>query len=1037
MEIPHALIEQVRAGKVALVLGAGANIGAKRPDGNAPPLAIELRDLLSKHFLGNKYSDDSLAWVAELAISSNDLRTVQDFIAQEFNNLQPAEFHKLIPTFRWRGIVTTNYDCLIEQVYSQAKNPIQEIVPFLSNDDRVDEKLRSPNHLGLLKLHGCIRQTDNAKIPFILTSDQYATHRIGRDRLFNMFMEWGTENTIVFIGHAVQDPDLRSILLEISSKITSRPRYYLVKPNANPPEVDFWNEKRISVLQSTFSEFLEGLDSAIPSELRPLLKVIDQSHPIKKRYIINKPLDSIVLDFLQNDVQYIHSGLEYENSTPQHFFKGFELGWYPILEKLDVRRQLTDIILNDVILRSEEDRPTISELYLIKAEAGAGKTIFLRRLAWEASTEADILCLFAYKQGVPSFDTLQEIHRSTSERIFLFIDDAGDNTSLISSLLVESKKVKLPLTILTAERTNEWNVYCENLTGYLNDQYQLRYLNHKEIEKLVNLLKEHNSLGPYLINKSFEEQVEEFEQKAGRQLLVALYEATMGIPLEEILLNEYQQINPPQAQSLYITVCVLNRLNVPVRAGLIARVHGIGFDQFQEKFFAPLEHVVHVQKGRPGSDYNYIARHSEIAQIVFERVLTEPNDRYNEYVRILKNLNISYSSDRISFRGLVRAKSLHELFPNYEDVKAIYEVSQTAVGPDPYLYQQMANYERIRPGGNYQKAQELLRTARELAPRDSSIIHTSAELARTRAENSTEHLERMKFRREARSLLSLMQSDPQSKRYATVTLAKLENDDLVDLLKNKDPVDRDIDEAIRNIDRLLEKGKQEYPDDHHLLAVEAEFAQLINDNKRVHKALQEAFNANPRDPYIAGRLAKVYEREGNPDEAKKCLSKALDGNTGNKKLNYQYACLIKTTDPSNQELISYHFRRAFSKWDNNYEAQFWCARYEFENAEHLKRQEAKEIFRRLRSVPMNHAIRIKIRDKIMENNSPKIYTGTVSRAEIMHGFIEVDGHGDYIFFHKNEVYEESIRNKIRTELRVSFNIGFSFKGPEALDIKLT
>lgn len=657
-------------------------------------------------------------------------------------------------------------------------------------------------------------------------------------------------------------------------------------------------------------------------------------------------------------------------------------------------------------------------------------------LAWEASTEADTLCLFTYKQGIPNFDTLQEIHRSTSERIFLFIDEASDNTSLISSLLIESRKVKLPLTILTAERTNEWNVNCEDITGYLNDEYKLRYLNHKEIENLVNQLREHDSVGPNLINRSFEEQVKEFEQKAGRQLLVALHEATMGIPFEEILLDEYQQISPPQAQGLYITVCVLNRLNVPVRAGLISRVHGISFDQFQEKFFAPLEHVVHVQKGRSSSDYNYTARHPEIAQIVFERVLTEPNDRYNEYVRILKNLNISYSSDRISFRGLIRAKPLHELFPNYTDVKEIYEVARTAAGEDPYLYQQMANYERIRPDGNYQRAQELLKEARELAPRDSSIIHTSAELARIRAEKSTGHLERVKFRREARTLLSLMQSDPQSKRYATVTLAKLEIDDLVDLLKNKDPVNRDIDEAIRNIDRLLEKGKQEYPDDHYLLIVEAEFAQLINDNKRVHKALQEAFDANPRDPYIAGRLARAYEREENIGEAKKCLSKALEGNSGNKKLNYQYACLIKTTDPSNQNLISYHFRRAFTKWDNNYEAQFWCARYAFVSSEHPKRQEAKEIFRRLRSVPMNHEIRIKIRDKIMENNSPKIYTGTVSRAEITHGFIEVDGHGGNIFFHKNKVHDESTRNEIRMELRVSFNIGFSFKGPEALDVKL-
>jgi len=60
------------------------------------------------------------------------------------------------------------------------------------------------------------------------------------------------------------------------------------------------------------------------------------------------------------------------------FLSGFDLGWYPINANLDVRRNLTDVVLNDVILRPEEDRPSMTDLYLVKAEAGAGKSVFLR-----------------------------------------------------------------------------------------------------------------------------------------------------------------------------------------------------------------------------------------------------------------------------------------------------------------------------------------------------------------------------------------------------------------------------------------------------------------------------------------------------------------------------------------------------------------------------------------------------------------------------------------------------------------------------------
>jgi len=62
------------------------------------------------------------------------------------------------------------------------------------------------------------------------------------------------------------------------------------------------------------------------------------------------------------------------------------------------------------------------------------------------------------------------------------------------------------------------------------------------------------------------QRVQQFEEQAGRQLLVALHEATTGNPFEEILLDEFNEIQPLSARNLYLTVCVLNRLRVAVRA---------------------------------------------------------------------------------------------------------------------------------------------------------------------------------------------------------------------------------------------------------------------------------------------------------------------------------------------------------------------------------------------------------------------------------------------------------------------------------------
>jgi cold shock CspA family protein len=1036
MELPDIVVSLVRSGQVVLFLGTGVTFGSLIPNRGKIPSGNSLRDTLSERFLGGQYSQESLQWVTELAISETDLGTVQDFMADQFRGIQPANFHLILPTFKWRGIVTTNFDRLVETAYEKSCNRVQELVPLISNNDRIDEKLQSVNSLALLKLHGCITRTQDSKLPLILTTDQYSTHREGRDRLFKTFYEWCYESTVIFIGGGSQDSELRSLLLQVLKEVKNRPLYYLVQSKVTTVEKSLWESKRITILEGELEDFLKSLDKAIAKNLRPLAQALQIEHPIQRKFIKNEPVIGSVKDLLIHDVEYVHDAIETKESNARQFYKGFDLGWYPIIKGLDVRRRLTDTVLYDVILRPEKDRPTLSELYVIKAEAGAGKTIFLRRLAWEAATQVDVICLFIRPLSTISFEAIRELYRLVNERIFIFVDAAADNVSLISKLLEEARYFEVPLTIVTAERLNEWNMSCDRLAGYVTNPYQLHYLSQAEILELVNLLHQYDALGPHLQKKNLEERAKEFEEKAGRQLLVALHEATMGRPFEEIIVDEYKNIYPKQAQDLYLTVCLLNRLGAPVRAGLIARVHDIVFNDFQEKLFAPLEHIVQV-KGNPSKgDFYYVARHPQIAQIVFEEVLTEDADRYNEYIRVLRHLNISYDTDKDSFRKLINARSLEKIFISFEDVKAIFDIAKECVGDDAYLYQQMANYERIHPNGNYQLAEELLKVAQELEPRDSSIVHTQAELAATRARKADRPLERQKFRNQALSILDSLIDKPQSDRYARGTYLKLAIDDLKYILEQQYSTDRHIEEAIRSIEKILETTKQKYPEDSFVNNSEADFAAILSDNKRVLKALEVAFEANSRDPYITMRLAHFYKSKNELESARVCLDKALNSQTLNKELNYEYAQILRMIDPSNVESLTYYYRKAFSKGDQNYYAQFWYARYLFESNDSEKVNESKRLFSHLRDkAPIQYESRIKVRDCVKDNRTNKLFLGTISRLEAEHGFVVVDGRGDNIFFHRNDI-NDSIWACLKAGFRIYFNIGFTFSGPIAVEIKI-
>ncbi|MEM1393886.1 MAG: SIR2 family protein [Cyanobacteria bacterium P01_C01_bin.38] len=1036
MELPEILISSVQSGQVVLFLGTGVSLVRQVSNGKHAPSLDSLGDALSKRFLNGEYSQESLQWITELAISETDLGTVQDFIANHFRDIQPADFYSILPTFRWRGIITTNFDRLVETAYEKSKNRVQDLVPLISNNDRIDDKLKSANSLALLKLHGCITRTQDPNLPLILSTDQYVTHKENRNQLFKIFYEWCHESTVIFIGQSSQDAGLRSVLLQVLNEVKNRPQYYLVQSKATEIEKKLWESKRITILESGFEDFLKCLDQSISKNLRPLAQALQIQHPIQRKFIKNEPVIGSVKDLLTHDVEYVHDAIETQESNPKQFYRGFDLGWYPIIKGFDVRRRLTDTVLCDVILKPESDRSTLSELYLIKAEAGAGKTIFIRRVAWEAATQADVICLFMHPFSTIIFDAIRELYRLTNERIFIFIDTAADNITLILKLLEDARQFDVPITIVTAERLNEWNMSCNSLSDYVNNTYKLGYLSKNEIKTLVDLLSKHDSLGSYLQKKTVEERVKEFEEKAGRQLLVALHEATMGRPFEEIIVDEYKNIYPKQAQDVYLTVCLLNRLSTPVRAGLIARVHDIVFNDFKEKLFAPLEHIVQVKGKATRGDFYYTSRHPQIAQIVFEEVLTEDADRYNEYIRFLKHLNISYDTDRESFRKLINAKSLKDIFVSPEDIRAIFDIARECVGGDGYLYQQMANYERINPDGNYQLAEEYLELAQEIEPRDSSIVHTQAELAATRARQAQHPLERQKFHNKALSILDDLIGKPQSDRHARGTQLKLAIDELKYVLEEPDSTDRNIEDAIRGIEKIIETTKQQYPEDSFVNNSEADFATLINDNERVLKALKNAFENNYRDPYITMRLANFYKNKNELESAKSCLEKALNSHqNSNKELNYEYAQIMKIIDSSDIENLTYYYRKAFSKGDQNYYAQFWYARYSFESNDLEKINESKKIFSNLRKAPIQYEVRIKVLDVVKDNHANKLFLGSVHRLEAEHGFVTVDGRGNRIFFHRNNV-DDKDWNSLKTASRISFNIGFTFNGPVAIEIKL-
>ena len=1031
-ELPDELIRNLREGRVVLFLGAGASMGANHPEGENPPTSKELASLLANEFLRPEFSVRPLAQVAELAVSESDLFTVQDFIASKFEPFAPSDFHRIIPKLKWKALATTNYDLIVERAYDQIDEPIQLPVVFIKNGQRVEEKLQGPQSLIYLKLHGYTTDINDYETPLIITTDQYVSFRKNRSRLFDRLKDLFYEYPFVFVGYSLSDFDLRTILLELTGDIPlARPRSYIVLPKLSGPEVRFYESKRITHIEATFSDFLRKADASVPAQFRVLMSLQDTSeHPIIKKLSSggkNDPSPSL-MTLITRDTDYVHPNIQPTELDPKLFYKGYFPDWTPIYLDLDVPRRITEILLTEVVLESADRDPNYPELFVLKGHAGSGKTVVLRRLAWESSRDLGVICLWLKRGQLPNYEALIELYRLSGQRIFLFVDPVTDNIGLIQDIIIQALNDKLPISIIAAERYHEWNVECAELEPYLSNEYELRNLSEKEIDQLIGLLEKHDSLG-HLKGLSIEQQREQLKEHAGRQLLVALHEATLGKPFADIVHDEFKSITPRKAQSLYLTVCIFHRLGVPARAGLISRVHGIPFTMFENELFSPLESVVFNHFDQRIQDNMYLSRHSHIAELVFERVLTSPQDRFDEYSRIIAEIDYDYYSDREAFHGITKAKELIDLFPDPLMIRNLYSAAQDRIGDEPWLLQQEAIFEMNSDGGSLERSRRLLERAHEMAPKNRLILHSLSELTLRRSEESNNAPERAKLRDNARQqALSLIHSG-QISPYPYHTLIKTDLAELTELIEEGD--EPSIGRAIKQLDKRIGQATQRFPDDSFIATAESDFLKLIDENERALTALRRAYDAAKGSPYVTTRLARVYEVKGEVAKSIETLKASLDVNPGLKRVNFQLAKLLQNIPDTPTSEVRHYLSRSFTTGDTNYAAQFEYARLlylegEIDQADHLFEDlKFAKVHTRMKRAPRG----------IVRNSldKPVEFLGNLVGVESTFGFVKRDRYADDLFTH--ESYNPDINwNTLRLGKRLRFNMAFNYRGPVAINI---
>jgi hypothetical protein len=108
-----------------------------------------------------------------------------------------------------QGVITTNWDCLMEHIFSEFR-------VYIGQDQLIDS---SPRYFEeIFKIHGCRTQPNS----LVATETDYQIFRKKNPYLVAKLLTMFMEHPVIFLGYSLNDPNISEILRSIISCLTSK-----------------------------------------------------------------------------------------------------------------------------------------------------------------------------------------------------------------------------------------------------------------------------------------------------------------------------------------------------------------------------------------------------------------------------------------------------------------------------------------------------------------------------------------------------------------------------------------------------------------------------------------------------------------------------------------------------------------------------------------------------------------------------------------------------------------------------------------------
>jgi tetratricopeptide (TPR) repeat protein len=671
------------------------------------------------------YDGTPLPDMYEAALQSGvPFARLESFLEATFLTREIPERYDVLSKPFWYRIYTTNIDDLLRRVYQRTPGPKLQVVAF--PNDEVKERDQTLEQIQAVFLHGALPARPD-EITFSVR--QYARRAIEISPLYQQFVgDYATYPT-VFIGTELNEPlfwqHIEARERRAADIPEQRPKSFLISPHISPPkraQLKAYNVVPVEGYASQFLDWLTSVADALPSQeevLRhtlPSVAALFGAMPSGAGGVAARSLKEFGQAF-----HLVPAGLEVRGDR-SFFLLGATPRWEDIFRELDAPRRTTDKVfdyINGMLNGSGKTR-----VIALLGSAGSGKSTILRRLGVRLA-QSNVAAFLTNSEEFPSAATIaQSLHALHRPAVLLF-DNAEIALGAMASIVEATADLKDPVVLVIASRINEFDRRSARLEKVAEiADFEIPNLSRGEIVALLRVLNSQGLLG-HLQGLSERERIAEFEQRAGKQLLVAMREATSGEGFNDIIRHEFDTLPSIEAKLLYLVVALATDAGYRITIQQFVRSADVSPAEALHLLDRNLRGIVL----RTGARKDLLLlRHRVIAEYILNSVA--PRTTLGDaYVRILSTLagevvgSRGHSRTFGLYRELVNHQTIYERFSSsLEDARAIYDSIAGRLSSEAHFWLQYGLLEL--EFGNLQLAENFLRQAESLYP-SSYVIQNS------------------------------------------------------------------------------------------------------------------------------------------------------------------------------------------------------------------------------------------------------------------------------------------------------------------------